>query len=95
MFPLPVTRVLSVLTAFAVSIAAQDAETTVLPFPGNVSTLESPGKTEAAPRPDITRSSELVAYPTVPANYFLPGNNSSERSSVRSSKREEPETEES
>ncbi|XP_017766994.1 PREDICTED: uncharacterized protein LOC108555722 [Eufriesea mexicana] len=72
MFPLPTRTVLSLLGAFAVSTAAQDAKTTVLPFPGNASILEPPGKMGPAPRPDITRSSELLAHPTTPANHFIP-----------------------
>ncbi|KAF3425804.1 hypothetical protein E2986_03298 [Frieseomelitta varia] len=67
------TKVLPLLSAFAASIVAQDTKTTVFPFSGNGSVLESPSREESPLRPDMTRSSELVAYhPTVPANNFLP-----------------------
>ncbi|KAK1134189.1 hypothetical protein K0M31_011971 [Melipona bicolor] len=69
------TKVLPLLSAFAASIVAQDTKTTVFPFSGNGSVLESPSREESPLRPDMTRSSELLAYPpTVPANNFLPGN---------------------
>lgn len=75
---LPVTtKALPLLSAFTVSIVAQDTKTTVFPFSGNGSVLESPSREESALRPDMTRSTELLARPPtlpVPANNYLLGN---------------------
>lgn len=63
------------LNAFAASILAQDAKTTVFPLPGNGSVLESSARVGTALQPDMTRSSELLAHPTTaPVNNFLLGN---------------------
>lgn len=76
LFPVT-TKALPLLSAFTVSIVAQDTKTTVFPFAGNGSVLESPSREESALRPDMTRSSELLAHPPtlpVPANNYLLGN---------------------
>lgn len=70
------TRVFPLLlSAFAASILAQDAKTTVFPLAGNGSVLESSARVETALQQDMTRSSELIAHPTTaPVNNFLLGN---------------------
>ncbi|XP_003486463.1 uncharacterized protein LOC100748281 [Bombus impatiens] len=73
LFPVT-TKALPLLSAFTVSIVAQDTKTTVFPFSGNGSVLESPSREESTLRPDMTRSSELLARPPtlpIPVNNYL------------------------